>query len=127
LKIAHLAIYTTQLEVMKKFYVKYFKAIPNDKYTNIKKGFNSYFLHFDGECRLELMQMVDINERSVLENICGIHHFAISVGSKTNVDLLTNILREDGYSIIGEPRRTGDGYYESVVMDPDGNRIEITS
>jgi lactoylglutathione lyase len=23
------------------------------------------------------------------------------------------------------PRRTGDGYYESVVVDPDGNRIEI--
>ena len=24
-----------------------------------------------------------------------------------------------------EPRRTGDGYYESVIIDPDGNRIEI--
>jgi len=24
------------------------------------------------------------------------------------------------------PRHTGDGYFESVVLDPDGNRIEIT-
>ena len=28
--------------------------------------------------------------------------------------------------IEGEPRTTGDGYYESVVLDPEGNRIEIT-
>jgi len=24
------------------------------------------------------------------------------------------------------PRVTGDGYYESVILDPDGNRIEVT-
>jgi lactoylglutathione lyase len=24
------------------------------------------------------------------------------------------------------PRRTGDGYYESVVLDPEGNRLELT-
>jgi lactoylglutathione lyase len=29
--------------------------------------------------------------------------------------------------LLGEPRRTGDGYYESVILDPEGNRIEITS
>jgi len=27
--------------------------------------------------------------------------------------------------VISEPRTTGDGYYESVVLDPDGNRVEI--
>ena len=31
------------------------------------------------------------------------------------------------YEIAGGPRRTGDGYYESVVFDPDGNRIEIAT
>ena len=25
------------------------------------------------------------------------------------------------------PRRTGDGYYECVVRDPEGNRVEITA
>jgi len=44
----------------------------------------------------------------------------------TAVNALTNQLREDGYAILGEPRTTGDGYYESVIQDPDGNRIEIT-
>ena len=56
----------------------------------------------------------------------GLIHFAISVGSKEKVDALTHQLKSDGYEIVGEPRTTGDGYYESVVLDPDGNRIEIT-
>jgi hypothetical protein len=30
-------------------------------------------------------------------------------------------------AILDGPRRTGDGYYESVTLDPDGNRIEITA
>ena len=25
------------------------------------------------------------------------------------------------------PRRTGDGYYECVVRDPEGNRVEIAA
>jgi len=53
-------------------------------------------------------------------------HLAISVGSKEKVDELTEKLRADGYTVAGNPRLTGDGYYESVVFDPEGNRIEIT-
>ena len=56
----------------------------------------------------------------------GIIHFAVSVGSEAEVDVLTERLRADGFPIIGEARRTGDGYYESVVLDPEDNRIEIT-
>jgi len=57
----------------------------------------------------------------------GLTHLAISVGSERLVDELTQRLRNDGISVIDGPRRTGDGYYESVVIDPDGNRIEICS
>ena len=39
---------------------------------------------------------------------------------------LTRRLAADGYRVLGGPRRTGDGYYESAVLDPDGNRIELT-
>lgn len=129
MKIEHLAIWVRDLEKMKAFYEKYFQATSNEKYFNPKKNFNSYFLSFEGECRLEIMQMPNIpeNKNDVYQQNMGFIHFAISVGSKEKVDTLTESLRTDGYEIVGEPRTTGDGYYESVILDPENNRIEITN
>ncbi|HDC4359425.1 TPA: glyoxalase/bleomycin resistance/extradiol dioxygenase family protein, partial [Enterobacter hormaechei] len=28
-------------------------------------------------------------------------------------------------SLLSAPRMTGDGFYEAVIADPDGNRIEL--
>ncbi len=56
----------------------------------------------------------------------GFCHICISVGSEKAVNELTERLRTDGYTIAGETRWSGDGYYESVVLDPEGNRVEIT-
>ena len=47
MKIHHIAIWTFQLEEMKEFYTRYFNGSSNEKYINPKKGFESYFLHFD--------------------------------------------------------------------------------
>ena len=57
----------------------------------------------------------------------GLTHFAVSLGSEGAVDALTRRLKADGHPVLDGPRRTGDGYYESVVLDPDGNRVEITA
>jgi lactoylglutathione lyase len=65
-------------------------------------------------------------EKDVLKQFMGLTHMAISVGSKSKVDELTELFRKDGFAIVGEPRTTGDGYYESIILDPDDNRIEIT-
>lgn len=128
MKIEHLAIWVKDLESMKLFYKKYFNATAGEKYHNPKKNFHSYFLSFEQGCRLELMYKPEIpdNKNEVTHQALGIIHFAISVGSKQKVDNLTETLRNAGYKIIGEPRTTGDGYYESVVLDPENNRIEIT-
>ena len=127
MKIDHLAIWVSDLEASRRFYETYFKATADEKYHNPKKSFTSYFLNFEEGCRLELMHRPDISE--ILQNggeALGLTHFAISVGSKSKVDTLTERLRQDGFNILSEPRTTGDGYYESVVLDSEGNRIEIT-
>ena len=129
MKIEHLAIWVRDLEQMRAFYETYFGATANDKYVNPRKEFSSYFLSFpDDGPRLELMQMpgiVDISTE-VQTQYMGLTHIAFSVGSTSAVDDLTEKLRQAGYIVAGEPRRTGDGYYESVVLDPEQNRIEIT-
>lgn len=127
MKIDHLAIWTKDLEKTKEFYIRYFQAQAGDKYVNPVKKFESYFLSFHDGCRLELMKIAGIQEHPNIEQqFTGLAHFSISIGSKQQVDAMTDRLRRDGYSIVGEPRTTGDGYYESVVLDPEGNRIEIT-
>ena len=128
MKIDHIAIWSTDIDLLKEFYAKYFNARSNNKYVNTDKGFESYFLSFESGTRLEIMQMNSILPRTgeVLEQHIGLIHFAISVGSETRVDELSSSLKSDGFSILDGPRRTGDGYYESVALDPDGNRIEIT-
>jgi len=56
----------------------------------------------------------------------GLAHFAISVGSKEKVDELALTMEKDGFIIASKPRTTGDGYYECAVLDPEGNKVEIT-
>lgn len=127
MRIEHLAIYTKDLEKLKEFYIKYFHAQASEKYKNPNTQFKSYFLSFKEGCRLEIMNLPNVIENKEISlNTCGLAHFAISVGSKENVLALTEQLRTDGYIIKGEPRTTGDGYFESVILDPDGNKIEIT-
>jgi lactoylglutathione lyase len=128
IKIEHLAIWVNDLEKAKDFYVKYFDMVCGDKYHNPKKQFTSYFLSFKtSDVRIELMHRPDILEYVGKKGITnGFAHFAISVGSKQAVNELTEKLRTDNFTIEGEPRTTGDGYYESVILDTEGNLIEIT-
>ena len=126
--IAHLAIWTRDLERMRTFYETYFGAASSPIYHNPTKQFRSYFLSFGTGCQLELMHRPDIPDDAsdLLTQRTGLIHFALSVGSRERVDELTDRLKNDGYQRLDGPRTTGDGYYESVVLDPENNRIEIT-
>ncbi len=127
-KIEHVAIWTKNLERLKEFYETYFQGKAGDKYVNAGKQFESYFLTFSCGARLELMQMPAIAESLADKNtqFTGYAHLAFSVGDKEQVDTLTAVLQKNAYQIVDGPRFTGDGYYESCVLDPDGNRVEIT-
>lgn len=128
MRIEHVAIWTQDLQALKEFYCKWFQAEAGLKYTNEVKGFESYFLIFPSGARLELMRTgLEVEQTPEPTKIpAGYAHIAFSTGSEIKVDSLTEQLREAGYTVFDEPRRTGDGYYESVVLDPDGNRVEIT-
>jgi lactoylglutathione lyase len=127
-RIEHVAIWTEDLERLADFYGKYFGATLGNKYVNPAKGFESRFLSFEGGARIEVMKSSTLSpvkhERGAQR--MGLAHLAVSVGSAQSVDALTSRLKQDGFEIVDGPRRTGDGYYESVVLDPDGNRVEIT-
>ncbi|URZ17023.1 VOC family protein [Clostridium felsineum] len=128
MRIEHVAIWTRDIEKLKEFYIKYFNGTTGEKYINEKKHFESYFIKFDETARLEIMSMASIpdNLNNTVEQYIGLTHIAISVGSKEKVNEITEKLRQDDYKILGEPRMTGDGYYESIVLDVDNNRVEIT-
>ena len=129
MQIEHIAIWTNQLEQLKDFYVKYFQAQVGNHYCNPGKQFESYFLSFASGARLELMHQPGRPGTRTIpeENTLGYAHISFATGSEQAVDELTNLLRQDGVRVLDGPRHTGDGYYESVVLDPDGNRIELTT
>lgn len=125
MRIEHIALYVNDLEAAREFYCRYFGGQSGERYHNPKTGFQSYFLRFAGGARLELMtapEMEDAQRRNAGQDTA----FAVQRGQRQAVDEWTERLRMDGYPVISGPRVTGDGYYESCILDPEGNRIEIT-
>lgn len=126
MKLTHVAIWTNDLERARLFYVHHFGGKSNEKYENPKKGFASYFVTFNNGMALEIMQRTDITEPCEKDRI-GLAHIAIQVSSRETVNQMIEYFRSHGYPIVGEPRLTGDGFYEGAILDPDENLVEIVS
>jgi len=126
--IEHVALWTNDIEKLRSFYEVWFEAAASDKYVNEARGVESYFLAFPTGARLEIMSSTTLADRVDGQHkpAPGYAHIAFSTGSEAEVNSLTSRLLDAGHTIVDGPRRTGDGYYESVVLDPDGNRVEIT-
>ena len=127
MKLEHVALYVSDLERARDFFVDWLGGRYNEGYHNPKTGLRTYFISFDGGTRLELMTRPDIPEcGGNRPTQTGYAHVAFSVGSRDRVDQLTHALQEAGFSVVSGPRTTGDGYYESCVLDLEGNQIELT-
>lgn len=125
MKIEHVAIWVNDLEGMKEFYESYFEGQSNQKYENKSNKFESYFIQFSSGARLEIMRRKGIDKEKQADMI-GWAHIAFSLGRRDAVDTMTMRLKTAGFPVLNGPRVTGDGYYESVIEDPEGNQIEIT-
>ena len=131
MRLSNIAVWVQDLEALRGFYEKYFQASAGPKYRNDAKRFASYFLALPGGGQLELMQRADVVARPAAaadaanQEYFGLAHIGLTVGSVETVDALTRRLTDDGHRLLDGPRRTGDGYYESIVADPEGNRILI--
>lgn len=130
MKLEHVAIWTNQLEVLKDYYVTYFGGVSNDMYVNEAKAFRSYFIRFSDGARLELMSKpsipVNLND-TITAQYLGIIHLAFEVDSMDAVDRKADELKAAGFPILSGPRKTGDGYWEFETLDPDANRLEVTT
>ena len=127
MRIDHAALFCRDLEQTRQFFIDYFDARSNEQYHNPRTGLRTYILSFtEGSTRLELMQRPDVQDANPSLPAFGYVHLSFAVGSRKGVDLLTRRLAADGYTITSGPRTTGDGYYESSILGPEGIQIEIT-
>lgn len=126
----HVAIWTDHIEESRTYYSKFFGGISNEKYSNDVRQFQSYFLTFHSGARLEIMTMPGIPDNlndTVNSQHKGIIHLAFGVETMQEVDEKARELAAAGFTIMSGPRKTGDGCYEFETLDPDGNRIEVTT
>ena len=127
MRIDHAALFCRDLEQMRQFFIDYFDARSNEKYHNPRTGLRTDILSFtEGSTRLELMQRPDVQDADPSQPAIGYVHLSFAVGSRKGVDLLTRRLAADGYIVTSGPRTTGDGYYESSILGPEGIQIELT-
>ncbi len=127
-RIEHVALWVDDLDAMATFYASAFGAVAGDRFEIPAYGFASRFLTFDTGARLELMstRTLDPARHAPGAQRMGLTHLAISLGSEGAVDAATAKLAAAGATVLDPPQRTADGYYESVVLDPEGNRLELT-
>ncbi len=121
----HVALWVRDLERMREFYETALGGNSGSLYENPRTGFRSYFISFGEGCQVELMAEEAGGGDSASAGNLGYAHIALSLGSTTAVKEAVERLRSHGVRVIGEPRTTGDGYYEAIIEDPEGNKIEL--
>ena len=124
-QIDHVALATNDLECLRDFYGS-FGAIPSPTSTDPDTGVRSCVLDFCG-VRLELRERPRGRAATRGWQTPVLLHIGFALGSADAVDDLTRAIAADGHVVLEPPHRTGEpGSYESVVLDPDGNRLKLS-
>jgi lactoylglutathione lyase len=125
--IEHVCLNVVDIEKEREFYCSVFGFKSNEKYHNAKTGWENYFLFSEeGGARLELLSHEEMPLKTMDRKGSGLVHLSLALGSKIKVCSTTERLRAMGLTILSEPRVTGDGYFESSFLDPEGIMVELT-
>jgi lactoylglutathione lyase len=122
--IEHVALWARDLESMMQFYTELLGGESGGLYENPEMGFRSYFVSFGDGARLELMSQEELGPSAAYACL-GYAHIAFRLESRESVSAAVAELSRWGAAVESELRLTGDGYYEAVVLDPEGNRVEL--
>lgn len=128
MKLAHVALWCRDLDRATAFWVEHFGAQAGEPYASARRpGFVSRFVKFDEGATLELMSIRGLESGfAEFAERAGWAHVAIALGSEVAVDALAARMEPLGL-LASPPRWTGDGFYEAVIRDPEGNLVEITA
>ena len=127
MKISHVALWTRDPEAQRAFWQVMFGAESNQRYLSKNRpGFASYFMRLREGATIELMTLPELDAGQAGREITGWAHIAIAVGNEQQVDEMAARAADSGI-LIAPPRRTGDGFYEAIIRDPDGNLIELVA
>ena len=86
------------------------------------KSSTSNFTNIKKEMRIDHIALFSCNLETMRQFF--LDHFEAE--SNEAVDAKTIELRDAGYKVTSGPRTTGDGYYESCILGPEGIQIEVT-
>jgi lactoylglutathione lyase len=125
-QIEHIALATNDVERMCGFY-QLLGATASPPSADPGTGLRSCAVDFC-DVRLELFERPGRREGAVGDALApGLVHLGFAVESADAVDELTRVIAAAGYRVLERPHRAGEvGRYESVVLDPDGNRVKLT-
>ncbi len=126
MKIAHFALWTQQLDVEARFWVDFFAASINENTLARPTRLCLLFCYYRRRGGDRADDQAGLQQACADNNHTGWAHLALSVGGAEQVDAIAQRAGAAGI-LISPPRTTGDGYYEAVIADPDGNLIEIVA
>jgi len=124
-QIEHIALATDDVEALRDFYLK-LGAMASPPSTDPDTGLRACVLDFCG-VRLELLERPSGSEGAAGDLRSPVLlHLGFTLGSADAVDEVSGKLLAAGYRLLEPPHRSQLGRYESVVLDPDGNRLKLT-
>lgn len=123
MKLSHIGIEADDIERLRYWYMRYFAMSSSELYSDPARGLKCYFLR-SSDPSASALEIIHHSGKQAGQPTTA--HLAVSTGSRQGVDFLIELLRTDGNTVVLEPFEAVNGCYMGVVLDPEGNRVEIT-